>query len=95
MRDYALNRAIGLEEVRGASLIRRLARNWLARRAVAKLDHYDDFLLRDIGVARADVRWAAGLPLSVNAAIALEERSGTRRRSAGPRAQDIGENVVQ
>lgn len=95
MRDYALNRAIALDEVRGISMIRRLARNWLARRAVAKLDNYDDYLLRDIGVERSDVRWAAGLPLSVNAAIALEERSGTSRRSAISRAQDVRENVVQ
>lgn len=95
MRDYALNRAIALDEVRGISMIRRLARNWLARRAVAKLDNYDDYLLRDIGVERSDVRWAAGLPLSVNAAIALDERSGTSRRSAISRAQDVRENVVQ
>ncbi len=95
MRDYALNRAIGLDEVRGVSLLRRFVHNWLARRAVAKLDSYDDYLLRDIGVERSDVRWAAALPLSVNAAIALEERSGTNRRSADSRAQDVRENVVQ
>ncbi len=95
MRDYALNRAIGLDQVRGVSLLRRFVHNWLARRAVAKLDTYDDYLLRDIGVARADVRWAAGLPLTVNAAIALEERSGTGHGSPASRAQDIRENVVQ
>ena len=39
-----------------------------------------------LGVARGDVRWAAGLPLTVNAALALEERAWTRRRSAAPPA---------
>ena len=38
-----------------------------------------DCMLRDIGVLRDDVRWAAGLPLTVNAAVALEERSHQRR----------------
>ena len=35
-------------------------------------------MLRDIGVTREELRWAAGLPLTVNAALALEERA-TRR----------------
>jgi hypothetical protein len=47
---------------------------------VERLDALDDFLLQDIGVTRADVRWASGLPLSVNAALELEERATRRRR---------------
>jgi hypothetical protein len=46
------------------------------------MDH-DDYLLRDIGVTRQDVRWASRLPLTVNAALALEERAFRRRRSGG------------
>ena len=80
MRDYALNSAQGLGELDRASPIRRVIRNWRARRAVARLDGYDDYLLRDIGLDRADVRWAAGLPLTVNSALALEERSTSRQR---------------
>jgi uncharacterized protein YjiS (DUF1127 family) len=80
MRDYALNRAHFAGEVAGSSLIARFLRNWRARRAVSRLDSFDDYLLRDIGVTREDIRWAAGLPLTVNAAIALEERSTHRRR---------------
>ena len=37
-------------------------------------------LLDDIGITRADVRWASGLPLTVNAALELEERATRRRR---------------
>ena len=82
MRDYALTRAVTLEEVAGASIISRIVRNWKSRRAVSKLYQFDDYMLRDIGVTRADLQWAAGLPLTMNAALALEERSTHRRRSA-------------
>jgi uncharacterized protein YjiS (DUF1127 family) len=80
MRDYALSRAVSLDEVKGTSFLRRIFRNWRVRRAISRLDTYDDFLLRDIGVTRQDVRWAGGLPLTVNAALALEERSAGRRQ---------------
>lgn len=80
MRDYALSRAVSTGELGGPSLFSRLYRNWKARRAVSHLSNFDDYLLRDIGVTREDVVWAAGLPLSVNAALALEERSFAKRR---------------
>lgn len=80
MRDYALNRALAAEATGSASLLWGLIRNWRARRAVYRLDRLDDHLLRDIGVTREDLSWAAGLPLSVNAAIELEERAARRRR---------------
>ena len=79
MRDYALNRAISAGEA-GGSLLDRLFRNWRVRRSITRLEAYDDYMLRDIGVTREDVVWAAGLPLTVNAALALEERSSQRRR---------------
>ena len=75
MRDYALNHAQSMEATGAMSIFARIIRNWVARRAVARLDTYDDYMLRDIGVTRGDVRWASGLPLTVNAALALEERS--------------------
>lgn len=80
MREYALNRALSAGEASGGSLIARLWRNWIARRAVSRLADYDDYILRDIGVTRDDVNWAAGRPLTVNAALALEERSNQRTR---------------
>ena len=74
MRDYALNQAIFRGEI-GNPWLSTLWRNWQARRAVARLDALDDYILRDIGVTRAEIRWALDLPLSVNSALALEERS--------------------
>jgi uncharacterized protein YjiS (DUF1127 family) len=62
------------------SLLWRFIRNWRARRAVVRLDALDDYLLHDIGVPRAEVRWASGLPLTVNAALELEGRATRRRR---------------
>jgi uncharacterized protein YjiS (DUF1127 family) len=80
MRDYILSQAIAAEAVGDHSLFGQLIRNWRTRRAVARLDRLDDHMLHDIGVTREDVIWAAGLPLTVNAALALEERGRRRRR---------------
>ena len=79
MRDYVLSRAIALGEAEGWS-VSRFLQHWRARRTIRKLDEFDDHLLADIGVRRCDLRWAAGLPLTVNAAIALEERAWQKRR---------------
>jgi len=80
MRDYALHNAQAFDETDGMSIVSRFIRNWRARRSVSRLEAYDDYMLTDIGVSRDDVIWAAGLPLTVNAALALEERSSARRR---------------
>jgi uncharacterized protein YjiS (DUF1127 family) len=80
MRDYALSRAEAAEATGSLSLLWRFIRNWRARRAVVRLDALDDYLLHDIGVTRDEVRWASGLPLTVNAALELEERATRRRR---------------
>ena len=82
MRDYALNRAAFHEEANQPSIVRRLLRNWKARRRVANLQNFDDHMLADIGVTRDDVQWAQGQPLTVNAALALEERAFKRRHDA-------------
>ena len=83
MRDYALNRAISLGEYGAVSFFSRLVRNWKARRRIVNLSGYDDHMLRDIGISRGEVEWAAGLPLTVNAALALEERAFKRRHNGG------------
>ena len=81
MRDYALNQALSRGEYGIVYFLRRLSRNWKAKRRIASLGNFDDYMLRDIGVTRDEVQWAAGLPLTVNAAVALEERALRRRQS--------------
>ena len=83
MREYALNQAISQGEYGVVSFARRLLRNWKARRRIVALGNFDDYMLKDIGITRDEVQWAAGLPLTVNAAIALEERAFHRRRNGG------------
>ena len=83
MRNYILNQAISQDEFGLVPFLRRTARNWKAKRRIAALVNFDDYMLRDIGITRDEVQWAAGLPLTVNAAVALEERA-FRRRQAGP-----------
>ncbi len=82
MRDYALTYAHTREAAGATSWLARIVRNWMARRAVSRLESYDDFILRDIGVTRDEVRWASQLPLSQNAALALEDEALRRRRSS-------------
>jgi uncharacterized protein YjiS (DUF1127 family) len=55
-------------------------RNWRSRRSIARLCSFDDAMLRDIGVTREDLRWAAKLPLAMNAAVALENRVFRQRQ---------------
>jgi uncharacterized protein YjiS (DUF1127 family) len=79
MRDYVLSRAIAVGEAGGWS-VSRFFQRWQTRRTIRKLEEFDDHLLADVGVTRCDLRWATGLPLTVNAAIALEERAWQKRR---------------
>ncbi|MET0483818.1 MAG: DUF1127 domain-containing protein [Aestuariivirgaceae bacterium] len=57
----------------------RLWQHWLAKRSVRRLASYEDHVLRDMGIERADLDWAARLPIWRNATQELEER-GLRRR---------------
>ena len=83
MREYALHRAESLGEFGIVSFARRVLRNWKAKRRILALGDFDDYMLQDIGITRDEVQWAAGLPLTVNAAIALEERAFRRRQNGG------------
>ncbi|AZQ65837.1 DUF1127 domain-containing protein [Silicimonas algicola] len=61
------------------SLARRIAER-LRRRHFRTLLDLDDHILHDIGVTRGEVRSAANLPLSVNAAHELHRIARERRR---------------
>ena len=58
----------------------RLLNNWLVRRKVRALADNDDVILDDIGITRDEIDWARKLPLTVNAAIALNDRASKRRK---------------
>ena len=51
-----------------------------SRDAFRHLLSLDEALLRDVGVTRADVEWAAQLPLSVNAARALQDCAAAHKK---------------
>jgi uncharacterized protein YjiS (DUF1127 family) len=82
MRDYVLSRAIFDDRIGNRSLFSRLFHNWKARREVTRLAGFDDFMLADIGISRADVEWATHLPLTTDATEALEEKITLRQRRA-------------
>ena len=48
MRDYILNQAISQGEYGIVSFLRRVTRNWKAKRRIAALGNFDDYMLRDI-----------------------------------------------
>ncbi len=86
MTDLAFtNQAVARNEIFSRNekrlQISRLLRNWKVRRRVRALADQDDHILEDIGVTRGEVAWASRLPLTVNAAIALNDRASRRRQS--------------
>ncbi len=72
MREYA--QFIASREVQPSawSIVSNLLHNWRAHKEIAKLSKFDDHMLRDIGLARGDLRCAGSLPLSVNPVHALK-----------------------
>jgi uncharacterized protein YjiS (DUF1127 family) len=74
MREHALHCTTVDQQASGFSLVRRLVENWKARRTIHTLNQYDDFMLRDIGITRGDLRWAESLPLGQNATRALRNQ---------------------
>jgi len=81
MREWTLNQAIMIGEYPKLPNWRLWLRHLFARRDVFALRNLDDRMLTDIGVTRADVDWAARLPLKVNASLALQERARRRGRN--------------
>jgi hypothetical protein len=90
MRDYALTQAHATGAV-GFSLATLLI-NWRARRTVARLEHCEDRILHQLGIAREDVAHALRLPVSENAGLALEQFTFARQRKLAA-AREQGRNA--
>ena len=58
MREYALHQAQQLGSPSSQGFLTRLWESWKSRRMVARLAEFDDHLLQDIGVTRANVEEA-------------------------------------
>lgn len=72
MRDYVLFQARFQDSAYAFPALRRLLRNWLARRQLGRLRALDEYLLNDIGLTRDDIRWGLNLPRHVDAVAALD-----------------------
>jgi uncharacterized protein YjiS (DUF1127 family) len=71
-----------------ATLINTARTVWVAglrRRKLASLLDLDDHMLADVGVTRADVKWALDLPFSHDPGLELQRRA-LRNRARGWRA---------
>jgi uncharacterized protein YjiS (DUF1127 family) len=66
MRDYILRQAEMRDRTFAFPKLRRLMRNWRARRQLRTLMALDDYLLNDVGLTRGDLRFGLGLPRDVD-----------------------------
>jgi len=66
MREYILHQAESRERTHAFPTLRRLVKNWWRRRSLRKLEDFDDHMLMDIGMTRADLIYAQRLPLDVD-----------------------------
>lgn len=82
MRNHALLEAAAHElPPSNVGRIKAQWRNWMARRDIRRLADLDDWILKDIGVTRAEIDWATRLPLDLDPAKALERHARIRRES--------------
>ena len=80
MTDYAITQTTAQSAGSQRFSLLVILRNWIARRRVKSLQDREDRILDDIGVTREEITWASNLPLSENAAHALEQASYRRRK---------------
>lgn len=84
MTDHAISRAGGSEAQSISDWLASRYRHWKARSKVRAMQDFDDRMLDDIGVRRHEVLWASRLPLTVNAALELEQAAYGRRKRHRP-----------
>ncbi len=80
MRDYVRSEASARDSVFAFPILRRLLRNWFARRYLRKLEEFDDDMLQDIGLTRGDLAHGQSQPWDVDPFAEIirsrERRSG-------------------
>ena len=79
MREYIPNEAAFRDQAFAFPWLRRVIRNWFSRRYLRKLEQFDDYMLSDIGLTRADLRYGQCLPYDVDP---IAELSHKRQRNA-------------
>ncbi len=79
--QFDLRAKLGALISRISTALDRYSQQRLARAAFKNMLTLDDAMLDDIGVTRAEVEKAAGLPLEANAARSLKEIARQRRSS--------------
>ena len=66
MRNYIQMQAELRDQAFAFPKLRRMVRNWAARRQLRDLMALDDYLLNDIGLTRDDLRFGLNLPRDVD-----------------------------
>lgn len=66
MRDYIFQQALSRDSAFVFPKLRRLVRSWIAKRSLKGLDRLDDYMLNDIGLTRADLRFIMRLPYDID-----------------------------
>jgi uncharacterized protein YjiS (DUF1127 family) len=80
MRDYVLTQSIARDSAFAFPKLRRMLRSWLMRRDLRTLEHFDDYMLSDIGLTRGDLRHLRSLPLDVDLSHEMDRLRESRSR---------------
>ena len=86
MRDFIRSEAFFRDQTFAFPRLRRLVKNWFARRYLHSLEQFDDYILSDIGLTRDDLRLGQSLPYDVDPIATLSTRREERMRRGIRRA---------
>lgn len=66
MREYVLHQAQSRQAYGRLTTLVRVVKNWWTRRSLRKLESLDDYMLKDIGLTRDELRRLQRQPLSLD-----------------------------
>ena len=66
MREYVLHQAQSRQAYGRLTMLVRVVKNWWTRRSLRKLESLDDYMLKDIGLTRDELRRLQRQPLSLD-----------------------------